>query len=131
MRYRIDLEYSGTAYRGWQAQKNAQGGANVMQGALRRVFKDFSDLTGAGRTDAGVHALQQVAHIEASPPPGRRDLRVALNDLLPPDIAVQRVTEAKADFNPRFDARERVYLYQILRRRSAFGPGRAWWVKDR
>jgi tRNA pseudouridine38-40 synthase len=131
MRYRIDLEYRGTAYRGWQAQKNALGVANVVQSAVRRVFKDASELTGAGRTDAGVHALQQVAHLEASPPPGKRDLRLSLNDLLPTDIAVTRLSEAKADFNARFDARERVYLYQILRRRSAFGPGNAWWVKDR
>ena len=130
-RYRLDLEYRGTAYRGWQAQKNALGVANVVQSAVRRVFRDATDLTGAGRTDAGVHALQQVAHLEASPPPGKRDLRMALNDLLPPDIAVQRLSETKADFNARFDARERIYLYQILRRRSAFGPGAAWWIKDR
>ena len=130
-RFRIDLEYRGTAYRGWQAQKNALGVANVMQAAVRKVFRDVGELTGAGRTDAGVHALQQVVHLEALPPQGKRDLRVALNAALPLDIAVQRVSEAKADFNARFDARERVYLYQILRRRSAFGPGMAWWIKDR
>ena len=130
-RFRIDIEYRGGAYRGWQAQKNALGVANVMQGAVRKVFRDCGEMTGAGRTDAGVHALQQVIHLEALPPQGKRDLRVALNDALPLDIAVQRVSEAKADFNARFDARERLYLYQILRRRSAFGPGSAWWIKDR
>jgi tRNA pseudouridine38-40 synthase len=130
-RFRIDLEYRGTAYRGWQAQKNALGVANVVQTAVRKVFRDCGELTGAGRTDAGVHAIQQVVHLEALAPSAKRDLRVALNDALPLDIAVTRVSEAKADFNARFDARERVYLYQILRRRSAFGPGQAWWIKDR
>jgi tRNA pseudouridine38-40 synthase len=130
-RFRIDLEYRGTAYRGWQAQKNAQGVANVLHTAVRKVFRDCGELVGAGRTDAGVHALQQVAHLEALPPQGKRDPRIALNDVLPPDIAVTRVAETKADFNARFDARERVYLYQILRRRSAFGPGQTWWIKDR
>jgi tRNA pseudouridine38-40 synthase len=131
VRYRIELEYKGTNYRGWQAQKNAVGVANTLLSAARVVFKDVGELTGAGRTDAGVHALHQVAHLEATPPQGKRDLRVALNDRLPMDIAVTRVSEAKMDFNARFDARERVYLYQILRRRSAFGPGAAWWLKDR
>ena len=131
MRYRIELEYRGTNYRGWQAQTNATAVANILQSAARVVFTDVRDLTGAGRTDAGVHALHQVCHMDATPPQGKRDLKVALNDRLPPDIAVTRVSEAKMDFNARFDARERIYLYQIIRRRSAFGPGSAWWLKDR
>src|SRR4051812_33594144 len=114
MRYRMDLEYRGGAYRGWQAQKNALGVANVVQGVARKVFKDVGELTAAGRTDAGVHALHQVAHLEAIPPAGKRDLKMAMNDLLPPDIAVLRLSEAKADFSARFDAKERIYLYQIL-----------------
>ncbi|HXC63203.1 MAG TPA: tRNA pseudouridine(38-40) synthase TruA, partial [bacterium] len=60
--YRLDLEYNGARYRGWQAQKNAVGVANVVEGAAKAAFKDVKQVLGAGRTDAGVHALQQVCH---------------------------------------------------------------------
>jgi tRNA pseudouridine38-40 synthase len=130
--YRLDLEYQGGAYRGWQAQKNAVGVANLVERACRAVFKDVKQVTAAGRTDAGVHALHQVAHVRSAglkfP---TKNLVLSLNDALPPDVAVLRAAKAPEDFDARHGAVSRVYLYQILRRRSAFASATAWWVKDR
>jgi tRNA pseudouridine38-40 synthase len=130
--YRLDLEYNGAKYRGWQVQKNAVGVANLVDKACKAVFKEARSLYGAGRTDAGVHALHQVAHIDVTAlrfP--TKNLVMSLNDHLPPDIAVTWAGPAKDGFDARRDAVGRVYLYQILRRRSAFGEGQTWWVKDR
>jgi len=130
--YRLDLEYLGTAYRGWQTQKNAVGIANLVESACRSVFKDVRQLVAAGRTDAGVHALHQVVHLRSSGPKApAKNAVLSLNDVLPPDIAVLRATSVPEDFDARRNAVERVYLYQILRRRSAFSANTTWWVKDR
>jgi tRNA pseudouridine38-40 synthase len=130
--YRLDLEYLGGAYRGWQTQKNAVGVANVVERACRSVFQDVKQLVAAGRTDAGVHALHQVANLRTSglkfP---SKNLVMALNDALPPDVAVTKAIKVGEDFDARRGAIGRVYLYQILRRRSAFSKETAWWVKDR
>jgi tRNA pseudouridine38-40 synthase len=130
--YRLDLEYHGAAYRGWQAQKNALGVMNVLEKACRLQFKDVKQMVGAGRTDAGVHALQQVAHIRTSglKNPTRNPV-MGLNDALPADIAVRSCQLVPEDFDARKSAVGRVYLFQILRRRAAFGADQAWWVKDR
>lgn len=130
--YRLDLEYLGSNYRGWQAQKNALGVANVVAQACQAVFREARGLSGAGRTDAGVHALHQVAQLQAAAlrHPTKNPV-LSLNDHLPPDVAVTACKPAKEDFDARRDAVGRVYLYQLLRRRSAFGGGLAWWVKDR
>jgi tRNA pseudouridine38-40 synthase len=129
--HRLDLEYLGTAYRGWQAQKNARGVANVVEAACKGVFKDVRQLTAAGRTDAGVHALHQVVHVRsAGPKSPHKNLLLSLNDALPADVAVTRASKADEGFDARRDAVGRVYKYRILRRRSAFGADQAWWVKD-
>lgn len=130
--YRLDLEYLGTAYRGWQVQKNAVAVANVVDKACKAVFTQAHGLYGAGRTDAGVHALHQVAHIQVGGlrMPGKNPL-LSLNDNLPPDVAVTWVGPVKDGFDARKDAVGRVYLYQVLRRRSAWGAGQSHWVKDR
>lgn len=130
--YRLNLEYLGTRYRGWQAQKNADAVANHVEKAARGVFTTVHELYGAGRTDAGVHALAQVAHLKADRPKNpRSNLKLALNDLLPPDIAVTEIRETSPDFHARYLAKERIYLYQILRRRAAFGADLSWWLKDK
>jgi tRNA pseudouridine38-40 synthase len=130
--YRLDLEYNGARYRGWQAQKNAVGVANVVEGAARAAFKDMKQVLGAGRTDAGVHALQQVCHVRSAglkfP---TKNLVQTLNDALPPDVAVTGATKVDDNFDARKSAVGRVYLYQILRRRASFGSEQSWWVRDR
>jgi tRNA pseudouridine38-40 synthase len=130
--WKLTLEYDGTRYRGWQAQKNTD---RTVQGVLLRAAHELlgPDATagGAGRTDAGVHALAQVAHLKA-----RRNLTTGqilqgLNDLLPHDVNVLSVDPAAPAFHARHDALSRVYLYRISRRRTAFEKRFVWWVRDR
>ena len=130
-RFRLDLEYVGTRYSGWQAQKNAR----TVQGALHEAVAHASgredyDSYGSGRTDAGVHALQQVAHLDLETRLAPEPLRFALNDALPADIHVLRATKVTRQFHARHSAVARAYLYQIARRRTAFGKPFVWWVKD-
>jgi tRNA pseudouridine38-40 synthase len=130
-RFRIDLEYVGTRYSGWQIQKNARTVQGALHEAVRAVAKrtDFESY-GAGRTDAGVHALQQVAHLDLESRLPPETLRRALNDELPADIVLQRVQKVTRDFHARHSAVARAYLYQISRRRTAFGKPFVWWIKD-
>ncbi len=130
--YRLTLEYQGTRYSGWQAQKNAVAVSNLVYKAAQGVFNKVTEIHGAGRTDAGVHALGQVAHLRADRTRKPRvNLKLALNDLLPGDIAVTEAREAPEAFHARYSAKERIYLYQILRRRAAFGSELSWWIKDK
>jgi tRNA pseudouridine38-40 synthase len=130
-RYKLLLEYAGTRYSGWQIQQNAR----TVQGELARVVRDVTGQTqfeiyGSGRTDAGVHALGQVAHLDvinALPP---ETLRRRLNDALPSDINILRIELARRRFHARHDAVARSYLYQISRRRTAFAKHFVWWVRE-
>ena len=131
-RFRLDLEYVGTRYSGWQAQKNARTVQGALHEAVRRVAgrSDFESY-GSGRTDAGVHALQQVAHLDVETRLAPEPLRRALNDELPADIDVLRVAKVTRQFHARHSAVGRSYLYQVARRRTAFGKPLVWWVRDR
>ncbi|HTL44859.1 MAG TPA: tRNA pseudouridine(38-40) synthase TruA [Vicinamibacterales bacterium] len=130
-RFKLTIEYAGTRYSGWQIQKNAR----TVQGELARAIEEAThrkefELYGAGRTDAGVHALAQVAHLEiySSLPP--RTLRDRINELLPADIHVNAIVPVPHRFHARHDARSRSYLYQISRRKTAFFKPYVWWVKE-
>src|SRR5215216_3048583 len=129
--WRLIIEYDGTRYSGWQEQKSSRTVAGELRVAAERFLPRPVEIMGAGRTDAGVHALAQVASLKS----GRRmkplELLHALNDGLPPDINVLRVDEAHPRFDPRRDAMARFYIYQISTRRSAFAKRYVWWVKDR
>jgi tRNA pseudouridine38-40 synthase len=129
--YRLLLEYEGTRYSGWQAQGNTQ---KTVQGHLLRAARDILgdvDIGGAGRTDAGVHASGQVAHLRAHKTADPLQLQRKLNDLLPHDISVLDLSRTKDNFHARHDAVSRVYLYQIATRRTAFAKPFVWWIKDR
>ncbi len=130
-RFKLTLEYEGTRYRGWQVQKNARTVAGEIEDAVRRLSgrKDF-ELYGAGRTDAGVHALGQVAHLDLNTSLDPLRLRFALNDELPADISVLASERVSRSFHARHDAVRRSYLYQVSRRRTALGKPFVWWVKD-
>ena len=124
--YKLTLEYEGTRYSGWQAQANTP---KTIQGRLLRAATELLgdvEIVGAGRTDGGVHAAGQVAHLRTR---GSVDVR-ALNDLLPPDIHVLRAERMKDGFHARHDAGQRAYLYQIATRRTAFAKPFVWWIKD-
>jgi tRNA pseudouridine38-40 synthase len=131
-RFRLDLEYVGTRYSGWQAQKNARTVQGALHDAVRRISDraDFESY-GSGRTDAGVHALQQVAHLDLETRLPAESLRRALNDELPADIVVRRAAKVTRQFHARHSAVSRSYLYQVSRRRTAFGKPLVWWVRDR
>lgn len=130
-RFKLTIEYAGTRYRGWQVQKNARTVQGEIAGAVREVSgrADF-ELQGSGRTDAGVHALMQVAHLDLETPRPAEPLRLALNDALPSDIHVLAAQKVQRRFHARHDAVARSYLYQISRRRTALAKPYVWWVKD-
>jgi tRNA pseudouridine38-40 synthase len=125
------IEYEGTRYSGWQVQKNARTVQGEIQGAVRTVFETNSfEFFGSGRTDAGVHAIAQAAHLDVRTMLAPEVIRMRLNDKLPADINILEVEKAAPDFHSRHDATARSYLYQISRRRTAFGKRLVWWIKD-
>jgi len=130
--FKILLEYDGTRYSGWQDQKNARTIMGELKKAAREIFGEHVEMQGAGRTDAGVHALGQVAHMKVSSPVRHSPavIRRRLNDLLPADIVVIEVDRAERNFHARHDARSRTYIYQISTRYQAFHKRYVWWVKD-
>ncbi len=130
-RFKLTLEYAGTRYSGWQIQKNAKTVQGEIDRCVRTVTgrKDF-ELYGSGRTDAGVHALAQVAHLDVSTNLPAETLRRRLNDELPSDINVLSAEPVPHRFHARHDAVARRYLYQLARRRTAFAKPYVWWIKD-
>lgn len=129
--YRLTIEYEGTRYSGWQSQGNTP---KTVQGKLLRATEELfgeADLGGAGRTDAGVHASGQVAHLRLRQAVPLDQMRERINDLLPADIHVLSVERADDRFHARHDAVLRSYVYQISTRRTAFGKPFVWWIKDR
>lgn len=115
---KLKISYDGTGFSGWQKQSGS-GGARTVQGeiekALGKIHGRSVPLVGSGRTDAGVHAVGQVANFHTdilSIPPAR--FAPALNSLLPPDVRVLQASETHADFHARFDARERTYRYFLF-----------------
>ena len=130
-RYRLTIEYAGTRYSGWQVQKNARTVQGELLGAVRETTGVAApDLQGSGRTDAGVHALRQVAHLDLPKAVAPETLRRQVNDLLPADINVLQIAPAPHRFHARHDAVSRSYVYQVARRRTAFAKPFVWWVKD-
>jgi tRNA pseudouridine38-40 synthase len=151
MRFKLTIEYAGTRYSGWQIQKNARTIQGEIDRAIREITRlDDFELYGSGRTDAGVHALAQVAHLdlpvrEGGPASQRwlvgsqgdptsalpaETLRRRLNDVLPSDINILRIDRVRHRFHARHDAVARSYIYQIARRRTAFAKALVWWVKE-
>ncbi|MBU2446629.1 MAG: tRNA pseudouridine(38-40) synthase TruA [Bacteroidetes bacterium] len=131
-RFKLYIEYEGTRYSGWQVQKNARTVHGELIGACKNIFKtDKFEVQGSGRTDAGVHALCQVAHLEVKTMLAPEIIRMKFNDELPADINILDVEKASPNFHARHDAVSRSYVYQISRRRTAFGKRYVWWIKDR
>lgn len=130
-RYKLTIEYEGTRYSGWQLQKGTKSVQGTILDACKLIFPgEKIEIYGAGRTDQGVHALGQVAHLDVNRNTNLLKLKFQLNDNLPPDIVVKKVEQASPKFHARYDAVHRSYLYQISKRPSAFGKKMVWWVKD-
>jgi tRNA pseudouridine38-40 synthase len=140
MKFKIYLEYDGTRYSGWQKQPN-QADTKTIQGTLIKVLKEifaetkakakFIDLQGSGRTDAGVHALEQVAHLECETMIAPEILKLKINDELPSEINILEIEKAPNNFHARHSAKSRQYLYVISKRRTAFEKKYVWWIKDK
>ncbi|MFM8770976.1 MAG: tRNA pseudouridine(38-40) synthase TruA [Candidatus Kapaibacterium sp.] len=130
-RFRFTVEYEGTRYSGWQVQKNARTVQGEIIGALRQVLgSDDFEFMGSGRTDAGVHALGQIAHLEARTMLSPHVMRMKINDLLPSDVNIIEISKTQPKFHARHHAISRSYVYQISQRRTAFGKRYVWWIKD-
>jgi tRNA pseudouridine38-40 synthase len=130
-RFKLTIEYAGTRYSGWQIQKTARTVQGEIDRAVRTVTgrKDF-ELYGSGRTDAGVHALGQVAHLDVVTTLTPDALVERLNQELPDDIHILTAEPVPHRFHARHHATARRYLYQIARRRNAADPAYVWWVRE-
>lgn len=131
--WKLELEYEGTRYRGWQMQHNARTVQGEMQDAARKLFSGKFEIYGSGRTDAGVHAAGQIAHLKvdelrANVTP--KQIQFGFNDVLPHDINILKVSNAPENFHARHDAVARYYVYQISTRRTAMAKNFVWWIKD-
>lgn len=130
-RYRLTIEYDGAPFVGWQMQANGRSVQRALAEAVTSFCGEAVTVFGAGRTDAGVHALGQVAHIDLARDWPEDTVRDALNQHLRPEpVAVLRAERVADDFDARFSAVRRRYLYRIVNRRAppALDAGRAWHV---
>jgi tRNA pseudouridine38-40 synthase len=130
-RYKLTIEYDGTPFAGWQIQADQKTVQGVVMAAIEALSGEKAPVQGAGRTDAGVHARAQVAHVDLAKDWDTDTVRDALNaHLRPHPVAVLSAEKVPADFNARTSAVKRHYLYRILNRRAdlALEAGRAWRV---
>jgi tRNA pseudouridine38-40 synthase len=129
--YRLTVEYEGTRFRGWQEQQNApRTVAGVLRAAAEAAAGAPVELGGAGRTDAGVHALGQVAHLRVARRLEATVFARQVNDRLPPDVHLLAVEPAAERFHARHHAVARSYLYQVSLRRTALAKRFVWWVRE-
>ena len=126
---RLDLEYDGTGFVGWQVQASGRTVQGELQRALRRLLQDEVTPVGSGRTDAGTHALGQVAHIHTDNGLGVEQILRGVNALLPPDVAVSAVRDVDSSFHARFSARGKRYRYRIATRDSPLDRHRVWTMR--
>jgi tRNA pseudouridine38-40 synthase len=129
VRYKLTIEYDGAPFLGWQRLAEGQSVQGALEGAAENLTGKHIEVVGAGRTDSGVHAFGQVAHVDLEKHFEPQRLADALNaHLRPHPISVLHAEEAAADFHARFDAVRRVYLYSILNRRApaALARGKVW-----
>jgi len=131
-RYRIKIEYEGTPFVGWQFQKNGQSVQEVLQKAIFNFSKEKVIVTGAGRTDSGVHALAQVAHFDLKKKIKRKNILPAINQNIGnKPVTVLKINRTNNKFHARFDAKKRTYQYIIINRQSplALQKNKAWHIR--
>ncbi len=123
MRYFCQLSYLGTNYHGWQIQQNAHTIQGEIESALKKILGAKTDITGSGRTDAGVHASQQFFHFETTNPIDIEKVVYKLNAVLPKDIVIESIRSVHPDAHARFDAIKRSYIYRINSKKDPFKIG--------
>jgi tRNA pseudouridine38-40 synthase len=127
MRYFFEISYNGTNYHGWQNQANAVGVQEVVESALSKIFRTKLEIVGSGRTDAGVHCVQQFFHADIQKEFDEPTWLIKLNSLLPKDIAIRSIRPIKAEAHARYDAFERSYEYKITRVKDPLLVGQAYY----
>lgn len=130
LRYFLEFSYNGTAYHGWQNQPNALSVQAVIEKALSMLLNHAIAITGAGRTDAGVHAKQMFAHFDTAMVLDTSDLVYKLNSFLPKDIAIHTLFRVKPEAHSRFSAISRTYLYRVALKKNVFNVNAAYYVKQ-
>ncbi len=113
MRYKITISYDGTGYAGWQVQKNGQAIQPLIQKAIETFLRAPINLTGSGRTDAGVHAHGQTAHFDSDIPFELKRALLSFNALLPPDIRILEIEPVDSAFHARYSAKSKIYHYYL------------------
>jgi len=126
--YVLYIEYDGTAYAGWQIQPDNKTIQGEIEKALAILFRKEIKIIGAGRTDAGVHALNQVAHFSCPDSIKQKQIQKRLNSLIPDDIVIKNIEKAADGFHARFNAKIRTYEYVISRKKSAIKRLYTWYV---
>jgi len=129
-RFKMTLEFDGRRYSGWQKQDDARTIQGSLLKAATDLFGEQVDVQGSGRTDAGVHALRFVAHLEARTDIPPQEIRVRLNAALPGDIAILECKRAGPRFHARHNCIGRSYCYQIASRKTALGRDLVWQVVE-
>ena len=133
-RYKIKIEYEGTPFVGWQFQKNGQSVQEVLQKAIFNFSKEKVVVTGAGRTDSGVHALAQVAHFDLKKKIKNKNILPAINQNIgSKPVTVLKINRTNNKFHARFDAKKRTYQYIIINRQSplALQKNKAWHIRKK
>lgn len=128
---KLTLEYDGTDFHGWQYQPGLRTIQDEIERSLKQIFNEKIHVTGSGRTDAGVHAMGQVANFKIDSAMTLEKIRAALNGTLPRDVRVMAVEEATEKFNSRYDAVRRHYRYTIIQNESALKRFHAWCYKTK
>lgn len=129
-RIRLTLQYDGTSFQGWQIQPSGTTVQSLLQDRIQRLTSEKVTVVGAGRTDAGVHAIEQVAAFDSGSGLQADVIKRALNALLPREIRVVDVRDVGADFHPRYGARSKCYVYMIANMRDVpvFVNRYVWWI---
>jgi len=133
-RYKIKIEYEGTPFVGWQFQKNGQSVQEVLQKAIFNFSKEKVVVTGAGRTDSGVHALAQVAHFDLKKKIKRKKILAAINQNIgDKPVTILKINKINKKFHARFDAKKRTYQYIIINRQSplTLEKNKAWHIRKK
>jgi tRNA pseudouridine38-40 synthase len=133
-RYKIKIEYEGTPFVGWQFQKNGQSIQEVLQKAIFNFSNEKVIVTGAGRTDSGVHALAQTAHFDLKKKMQKKNILSAINQNIgKKPVTILKVNKANKNFHARYDAKRRTYRYLIINRQSplALQKNKAWHIRKR
>lgn len=117
--YKLKIEYDGTGFNGWQRQKNTKNTIQEnIENALSKILKENIQITGAGRTDTGVSAYEQVANFRTDKNIEGKKILYSLNSVLPPAISVLEIKKVNADFNARYSAKQKEYIYKITLRKK-------------